>query len=163
MSGLVSLFSQCCRRPLLCAVVVLGSSGSALASSTTACCTAPSSYCADVSPLSGADVLVNKEHASSKILGCWKDEDQGAVVEVTQKNGVFVGRLISTPHREVKLGIAIFRGLKFDAAENRWVGRVYAPRRDSTYNATFQVKGNILKMKVTFGLLWKNVKWYQVS
>jgi uncharacterized protein (DUF2147 family) len=101
--------------------------------------------------------------AGAPIVGRWKDEDHGAIVEVKEAGGVFTGRIISTPLEGVKPGTSVFRRLKYDDKEKAWVGKVYAPRRDSEYNATWRIKGTVMKMKVTFGPLWKTVRWDRVK
>lgn len=97
------------------------------------------------------------------ILGRWKDEEYGSVVEVMETGGVFTGRTVSTPMNRVAPGTPIFRELKFEATQQNWVGKVYAPKRDKIYDATYRIEGGVLLMKVTFGPLWKNLKWVRVS
>ena len=100
---------------------------------------------------------------ATELLGRWKDDDYGGIVEVTESAGVFTGRMIRTPLKGVKPGTHIFRGLKYFPEKNAWKGRVYAPRRDSTYDVTLTIKGSVMKMKVTFGPLWKTVMWRRPS
>lgn len=97
--------------------------------------------------------------ASNAILGKWKDEDYGAIVEVTRQGEVFTGRILSTPLEGVKPGTVTFRGLRYARGDDEWVGRVYAPNRDSTYDATWRIDEGQLAMKVTFGPFWKTVMW----
>lgn len=102
------------------------------------------------------------ERSSQGILGRWQDEEHGAVVEVSEDAGTFTGRIVSTPLPGVKKGLTVFVGLKFEAKKDHWIGEVYAPRRNKKYRATYRVEGRVLSMKVTFGPLWKTVRWFRV-
>jgi len=117
----------------------------------------------DISVVIAAAPKAKKRSPSRAIVGKWKDEDHGAIVRVTEKNGTFTGAIVSTPLKGVKAGTLVFRGLHYEKSKKRWVGEVYAPRRNSVYDATWRIDAGVLKMKVTFGPLWKTVEWTRVG
>ncbi len=63
------------------------------------------------------------------LLGHWQRGEGEAIVEVSQHDGAYRGVIVWSQRRPETVGVAIFRDLRFDAAEGAWHGRAYSIKR----------------------------------
>jgi uncharacterized protein (DUF2147 family) len=106
--------------------------------------------------------------SKNDIVGQWYTEKNEAVVEVTEKDGIYTGRIISLqvpldenrqPRTDIKnknevlrkrplVGAPVFYGMKYNSSESRWEGgKVYEPNMGHEANCVITLE-NINKMKV---------------
>ncbi len=69
-------------------------------------------------------------HASvDRILGHWQRGEGEAIIEVTERDGVYSGVIVWSEKRPKTVGTAIFRGLRFSQDDGVWHGRAYSIKR----------------------------------
>ena len=92
--------------------------------------------------------------AAQAIVGKWKKVGKEGVVEVSGSGGVFTGTLTKSDKKDF-VGKVLFRELTFDAEKNHYNGKIYAPKRNKEYKATWTVAGNEMTLKVKS----RKIKW----
>jgi hypothetical protein len=65
----------------------------------------------------------------AKILGYWQRGEGEAIIEVRRQAGGYHGVIVDGGQRPETVGIVVFRGLRYDAAEGEWHGRAYSIKR----------------------------------
>jgi len=73
----------------------------------------------------GPVVLAGQE----RILGHWQRGEGEAIIEITERDGVYRGIIVWSERRPETVGIEVFRGLRYDAEEHEWHGRAYSIKR----------------------------------
>lgn len=67
--------------------------------------------------------------SAERILGHWQRGEGEAIIEITERAGVYRGVIVWSERRPETVGIEVFRDLRFDAAEQLWRGRAYSIKR----------------------------------
>lgn len=119
------------------------------------------------------------------VVGRWKLEDGTAIVEVYQQGNVFNGKIVwlqnpteedgspavdnNNPDEKLRgrqlIGLNMLSGLKKDGKEYSG-GKIYDPGNGKTYYCSFEVKGNVLKVRGSLdkmGLLGRTMDWFRVE
>lgn len=65
----------------------------------------------------------------SRILGHWQRGEGEAVIEISERDGIYRGVIVWCERRPETLGIEVFRELRYDAQEREWHGRAYSIKR----------------------------------
>lgn len=73
----------------------------------------------------GPVVLAGQE----RILGHWQRGEGEAVIEITERAGIYRGVIVWNTRRPETVGIEVFRGLRYDAEAGQWNGRAYSIKR----------------------------------
>ena len=104
--------------------------------------------------------------AADPIVGNWQTfDDDGktpkGVVKVTESNGVFTGKLVSTVKPEGKkyVGMTIIQGLKADGGGKYSGGKITDPSKDKSYRMTSAINGNTMKLKGYLGPFSRSQVW----
>lgn len=68
----------------------------------------------------------NSFNAQSEIIGKWKNEDSGSIIEIYQENKVFVGKTISVSDADLnnKTGHLLLNGLVYNNFTKKYKGKV---------------------------------------
>lgn len=66
---------------------------------------------------------------TSQILGHWQRGEGEAIIEITERNGVFSGVVVWSERRPETVGIEVFRQLRFSTEDGEWHGRAYSIKR----------------------------------
>ncbi len=66
---------------------------------------------------------------AERILGHWQRGEGEAIIEITERNGIYRGVIVWNVRRPETLGVEVFRGLRFDAEAGQWNGRAYSIKR----------------------------------
>jgi hypothetical protein len=66
---------------------------------------------------------------ASQILGHWQRGEDEAIIEVSERNGVYRGVIVWSDKRPETVGIEVFRELRYDPSERTWHGRAYSIKR----------------------------------
>lgn len=64
-----------------------------------------------------------------RILGHWQRGEGEAVIEITERDGIYRGVIVWNLRRPETVGIEVFRGLRYDAEAGQWKGRAYSIKR----------------------------------
>ena len=66
---------------------------------------------------------------AERILGHWQRGEGEAVIEVTERDGIYRGVIVWNVRRPETVGVEVFRGLRYDAEAGQWNGRAYSIKR----------------------------------
>ena len=66
---------------------------------------------------------------AERILGHWQRGQGEAIIEISEREGIYRGVIIWSQKRPETVGIEVFRQLRYDAEEREWHGRAYSIKR----------------------------------
>jgi len=66
---------------------------------------------------------------AERILGHWQRGEGEAVIEVSERDGVYFGVIVWSERRPDTVGIEVFRGLRYDTDAREWRGHAYSIKR----------------------------------
>ncbi len=100
---------------------------------------------------------------SDEIIGKWNTQNKNSVVEVqfNEKTKMFEGKIISVSNEDKKdlIGKDILQDLQLDEEEKVYKGKLYIPRFRSYKDCTAKIDGDMLILKIFFGIGSKEVTW----
>lgn len=97
------------------------------------------------------------QNAADAIVGEWVDEDKTRTIKITKTGTVYEGILTAAPKAEL-IGKKILNSLVY--ADNKYTGKVYAPKRDAFYDCVVKLKdNNTLLLGGSLGLISKETVW----
>jgi len=99
-------------------------------------------------------------HAQS-IAGVWNTGQENTKIEITEKSGVYSGKLVASDNAKAKIGALLIKDVKSVGGE--WEGKMYSPKKGKWYNATLEEKGGQLLVTVKSGWMSKTVEWKKDS
>lgn len=94
---------------------------------------------------------------AQSIAGVWNLGEDNTKIEITENNGVFNGKIISSDNSKAKVGSQILKDVKFSNGEGK--GKMYAAKKGKWYDATIKEKGNELNVTIKVGFMSKTLKW----
>jgi len=94
---------------------------------------------------------------AQSIAGTWNTGQDNTKIEITENNGVYSGKVISSDNDQVKIGKQFVKDVKSVGGE--WKGKIYSPKKDNWYNATLKTKGEQLSVTVKSGLMSRTIEW----
>ncbi|WP_164503636.1 DUF2147 domain-containing protein [Pleionea sediminis] len=95
--------------------------------------------------------------AQTDILGEWIVGKQNSIIKIEQQNGIYSGKLTYSNNAKAQIGKPMVKELK--QMEDSWEGKLYVPKRDEWYEATFVPIGNKLNITILVGPFSKSVEW----
>lgn len=103
----------------------------------------------------------NLAHAGSPVEGRWHTPKQEGTIEVKVDGGVLKGTLVGSEDKGAKLGTVILRD--FVRSDNKWKGKIYAPKRGKVMDAELSLQNGKLVIKVSAGFRTKTIVWTKAS
>lgn len=67
--------------------------------------------------------------ATQQILGHWQRGKGEAIIEISERDGVFSGVIVWSEKRPDTVGIEVFRNLRYDSEGREWHGRAFSIKR----------------------------------
>ena len=105
-------------------------------------------------------------NAQSGIIGKWKDEKKGAVIEIYEENGLYFGKVISAddPKKNEKIeahgNVVILKNFKKESETAFCCGTIFQPKEKRTLSGTLKLKNeNTLKVIGKYGMLSGSSTW----
>lgn len=99
--------------------------------------------------------------AQDSLAGAWQTGEDNSVVKVTEQDGVYSGKLVSSDNPKAKMGTEILKD--FRQADGAWKGSLYAAKRGKWYKASIVPSANTLNIIVSAGIVTQKVTWKKVS
>lgn len=96
-------------------------------------------------------------HAGEPVEGKWHTPTAEGTVDIDVEDGVLTGKLVESTKKKAKLGTLILRD--FRKSGDGWKGKIYAPKRGKTADATLTLQNGKLVIKVAAGLRTKTIIW----
>lgn len=104
-------------------------------------------------------------HAQAdRVLGHWQRGEGEAVIEVTERAGIYRGVIVWNTRRPETVGIEVFRGLRYDAEAGQWKGRAYSIKRKREVRIDIEVpKLDHLELTAHIMIFTKEVDFRRVA
>lgn len=100
---------------------------------------------------------------ASQILGHWQRGEGEAIIEVSERHGVYRGVIVWSDKRPETVGIEVFRGLRYDPGERVWHGRAYSIKRKREVRIDIEVpKRDALELTAHILFFTKDVDFHRV-
>jgi len=96
-------------------------------------------------------------NAQDSLTGIWNTGEDNTKVEITENDGAFSGKILSSDNAKAKIGNQILKDVKFSKGEGK--GKMYAAKKGKWYDATLKQKENQLELKIKAGIMSKTIKW----
>lgn len=96
-------------------------------------------------------------HSKASIIGIWNMGQDNTKIEITEDNGSYVGKIVSSDNANAKIGNIILKDVK--SVGGKWKGKMYSPKRNEWYDAVITLEGKQLLLTVGSGFKSKTLKW----
>ena len=100
-------------------------------------------------------------NAQSSPEGKWNTGQHNTIVEISELDGEWKGKFVSSDNDRVEIGKIMLKDLKFE--DGTWKGKIYSMRRESWFPAELKPEGNELNLEVFAGKRSRQVTWTQKS
>lgn len=107
----------------------------------------------------GADVAVGK--AQQSIEGIWDTGTENTKIEISQNNGEWVGKIISSDNEKATIGKVILKDLK--KQNEIWKGELFVVKRQKWTDVEIVPNGNKLDLIVSAGPSSRKVQWSKAN
>ena len=96
-------------------------------------------------------------NAQNSIAGIWNMGEDNTKIEITETDGVFIGKIISSDNAKAKVGKQILKDVKFSNGKGK--GKMYAAKKGKWYDAVIKEKGDQLNVTIKVGFMSKTLEW----
>jgi uncharacterized protein (DUF2147 family) len=70
------------------------------------------------------------ENQTVRILGHWQRGKGEAIIEISDRDGVYSGVIVWSQKRPETVGIEVFRDLRYSSEDQEWHGRAFSIKRE---------------------------------
>jgi len=95
--------------------------------------------------------------AQEMTTGIWLTGEDNTKIETYQKDGMWYGKISSSDNPKAKIGKDILTGFKKEG--EKWIGKLYAAKRDKTLDAIVNPQSEQLNITVSAGFFKKQLSW----
>jgi hypothetical protein len=99
--------------------------------------------------------------ASTDLTGTWDTGMENTQVKIFEKEGVYVGEIVSSDNPDAVIGKQLIKDLK--ETNGKWKGQLFAAKKQKWVNAVMELEDDILKITIKAGLAKKIVEWKKVE
>ena len=96
-------------------------------------------------------------NAQHSIAGIWNTGDDNTKIEITENDGAFYGKILSSDNTKANIGKQILKDVKFSNGEGK--GKMYAAKKGKWYDAVLKENGNQLDVTIKVGFMKKTLEW----
>ena len=107
------------------------------------------------------DVDVAVGNAQQSIEGIWDTGTENTKIKISQNNGEWVGKIISSDNEKVTIGKVILKDL--NKQNEIWKGKLFVVKRQKWTDVEIIPKGAKLNLIVSAGFSSKKVQWSKVN
>jgi uncharacterized protein (DUF2147 family) len=100
-------------------------------------------------------------YAQTEITGIWNTGKDNTLVKIYEKDGVYLGEVVSSDNPKAEIGKQIIKDLKNKGG--KWKGKLYAAKKKKWFNAKMDLEDDNLKITVKSGLFKKTIEWKKVE
>ena len=75
-----------------------------------------------------------------RILGHWQRGEGEAIIEITERDGIYRGVIVWSERRPETVGVEVFRDLRYDPEAREWHGRAYSIKRKREVRIDVEVR-----------------------
>jgi hypothetical protein len=99
-----------------------------------------------------------------RILGHWQRGKGEAIIEITERDGVYRGVIVWSQKRPETVGIEVFRSLRYDLEDEEWHGRAFSIKREREVPIDVRLLDeNQLELTAHILIFTKDVEFRRVS
>jgi len=102
-------------------------------------------------------VSITSLSAQTAPTGVWNTGSNNTKVEITEVEGSYIGKILSSDNTDAKIGKQLLKGISFDG--KAWKGKIFAPKKGEWMDATLTPKEDVLEIKVGSGFMSKTIEW----
>jgi len=92
-----------------------------------------------------------------KIVGIWNTGTDNTKIEITEKDGVCSGKIISSDNPKAQIGKVLLKDVK--SVDGEWAGKLFAPQKGEWMDAVLEAKNSLLEITVEVGWFSKTIEW----
>ncbi|MEM6318769.1 MAG: hypothetical protein AAF960_13940 [Bacteroidota bacterium] len=94
---------------------------------------------------------------SQSPAGIWNTGKDNTKIEITETNGVYTGKILSSDNAKAKIGKQLLKDIQ--SVDGEWKGKLFAAKRGKWMDAVLEAKGKVLQITVKKGLMSKTIEW----
>ena len=94
---------------------------------------------------------------AQSIAGIWNTGDYNTKIEITEVNGVAIGKVLSSDNAQAKIGNQVLKDFK--QSNGGYKGQLYAAQKGEWYDAVIKENDDQLDITIKVGWVSKNIKW----
>lgn len=94
---------------------------------------------------------------AQSLAGVWNTGEDNTKIEITEVNGVYSGKILSSENTDAKVGSQILKNIKLSNTEYK--GKLYAAKKGEWYDAVLKENGNQLDITIKVGWMSKAISW----
>jgi uncharacterized protein (DUF2147 family) len=91
------------------------------------------------------------------LSGIWATGDDNTIIEISDVDGQFTGKIKSSDNQKAKIGKVILKDLKQNGS--KWMGRIFAARRGEWHDVEIKPNKDVLELKISVGFFSKSLEW----
>ena len=96
-------------------------------------------------------------NAQNSTTGIWNTGEDNTKIEITEDNGVFSGKILSSDNPKAKIGKQLIKDVKLSNGEYK--GKLYAAKKGKWYDAVLKENGDQLDITIKVGWMSKTLTW----
>jgi len=93
----------------------------------------------------------------NNIIGTWNTLEDNTKVQISEQNGILIGKIKSSDNTKAQVGRLILKDLIKNG--NSWSGKIFAVKKNEWYDVEITSKKDALNLKIQVGFLHKNLTW----
>lgn len=94
-------------------------------------------------------ILISFISSSKSPKGIWLHKEDTSRIEISEIDGKFSGKLISSRNPFLETGIEVIKDIEYK--EGKWQGKLYIPKKKRWVHAIFKEKNNLLIVELDLG------------
>lgn len=98
---------------------------------------------------------------SQPLAGLWNTGKENTIVEISEENGEFLGKIKSSDNEKAIAGNVILKDLL--KTNDGWRGRLFVPKRQKWLDVKIAPSEARLDLVVSAGFIEKEVQWLRVK
>lgn len=99
--------------------------------------------------------------AQESIIGYWNTGQENTVIEIKEVDSKIEGRIFTSDNSKAPTGKLILKDIYRD--EDLVKGKLYSPKRDRWFDASFSPKSNDMEVTITAGWVERKVNWKKLQ
>ena len=97
--------------------------------------------------------------AQQSIAGTWNTGKENTKIEITEVDGLYQGKIISSDNEQAKIGKLLLKDIK--SVRKGYKGKLFAAKKGEWMDAELKEKDNKLSITVSAGFMSKTVEWFK--
>ena len=97
--------------------------------------------------------------AQQSIAGIWNTGKENTKIEITEVDGLYQGKIISSDNEQAKIGKLLLKDIK--SVRKGYKGKLFAAKKGEWMDAELKEKDNKLSITVSAGFMSKTVEWFK--